>query len=163
MTTIELASAAETRTAIERGILIFLVLGPCQELASRRPNDEELAGIIEQLRATMTQSVEHLSISATELALPIGTHVAEILRPIEGRTTILRLLTALYLARNLVFTDRFILEAGSILDLATLRLIALLERDYEVSWDAHEKAARRQARALQTALLKRGLFGGAVR
>ena len=71
MTTIELASAAETRTAIERGILIFLVLGPCQELASRRPNDEELAGIIEQLRATMTQSVEHLSISATELALPI--------------------------------------------------------------------------------------------
>jgi hypothetical protein len=155
-------TAVEARSAIESGLLIFLILGPCQELAARRPVDVELADIIEQLRAAMTQSVEHSLVSTTELAVLIGTHAAVVSRPLERKSTILKLLAALYLTRNLVSADRFSLEAGSTLDLATLRLIALLERDYEASWDVHEKAARRQARALHTALLRRGLYGGSI-
>ena len=156
-------TAVEARSAIESGLLIYLILAPCQELAARRPTDGDLAEIVEQLRTAMTQSVEHSPVPTTDLAVPIGTHVAEVLRPLEANSTMLKLLAALYLARNLVLADRFSLEAGSPLDLATLRLIALLERDYGASWDAHEKAARRQARALHTSLLKRGLFGGSVK
>jgi hypothetical protein len=69
------------------------------------------------------------------------------------------LLAALYLVRTLVQADRFTLVAGSTFDLATLRLIALLERDFAPCWDANEKAARRWARALRVSLIKRGLFG----
>lgn len=156
-------TAVVARSAIESGLLIYLILAPCQELAARRPTDGDLAEIVEQLRASMTQSVHHSSVPTDELAVPIGMHVAEVLRPFETNSTILRLLAALYLTRNLVFADRFNLEPGSTLDLATSRLIARLERDYQASWDAHEKAARRQARTLHTALLKRGLFGGSVR
>jgi len=150
---------SEVRGAIERGLLAYLILLPCQQLAKRLPPGGELDEIIEQLRAAMTEMVADADIETAELAVPIGTHAAEILAPMERNTPVANLLSALYLVRTLVQSDRFTLDAGSPFDVATVRLIALLERDYAASWDANERAARRRARALHVSLIRRGLFG----
>ena len=152
-------SAKEARGAIERGLLVYLILLPCQHLAAHQPTGGELDEIIEQLRAAMTEMVADSGIETAELAVEIGTHAAEIMRPVERNKPVVNLLSGLYLIRNLVFADRFVLAAGSTLDLATVRLIALLERDHSACWDANERAARRWARVLHTSLIKRGLFG----
>jgi len=110
--------------AVERGLLVYLILEPCQQLAARRPPGDEFAGIVEHLRAAMAEMVAGTAVATIDLAVPIGAHAVDILLPLERSPPLVKLLAALYLVQSLVLADRFVLDAGSTFDNATLRLIA---------------------------------------